>query len=204
MKNSLGALCFARILSYLAKMRAHGLACSLRIAMFDGLQNPFVVVLTALGAALRVVGAHALLAEKAYDGIDQREDEWIAGGFRKSKMEIQVALNKTGGILAGRVHHTDRFPHGGEHVFVCALSGQRRNFRFENLSNLREMHSTFRGPAAQHAIQRKPYRMSVSVGYKSSEAGVGFHQSLFAQGLHCFANCSTANAELMCQFSFGR
>ena len=70
MKNSLGALYFARILSYLVKMRTHGLSCSLRIAVFDRFQNPFVVVLTALGTALRVVCAHALLAELAYDGID--------------------------------------------------------------------------------------------------------------------------------------
>src|SRR6185437_6312697 len=57
------------------QMRAHGLACRLRLALLNRLQDPLMVTLAAFRRAFNLEQAYALFPQQAHDGIEQRQNQ---------------------------------------------------------------------------------------------------------------------------------
>ena len=82
------------------KVSAHRFARGFRIAPFNGRQNPLVMKLSPLGSAIDIENSAALLAQKADDRIEQRENQRIPCRFRQRQMKIEIGLHISFGISA--------------------------------------------------------------------------------------------------------
>src|SRR6516165_77223 len=80
----------AGIFTHLAKMCAHGRPRSRRVPVFNRFQDPLVMILAALRAAIDFKDAHPLFAKHSDDRVDQRKNQGIGGGLRQSQMEIKI------------------------------------------------------------------------------------------------------------------
>src|SRR5258708_2060669 len=91
----------------LAQMLAHGFAGVFSLALFDCCKDLFVVNLAALGASGNFKDAEALFAQQSDDGIDQRKNDRIGGGFGECQMKVVSSFVVGVGVVVSAAHYDD-------------------------------------------------------------------------------------------------
>ena len=187
----------------LLQVRAHGFARRFGIVSFNGFKDALVVNLAARTAAVDAENAHALFFEQADDGVDQRQDERIAGGLGEREMEIIVGLDESLRLVQIPVHHSNGVAHGGEMRFLGARGGQCGDLGLENLAHFHERGGAFRVVDLHHQVEGLADGLGRAVGDERAAARVRLDQTFFSEDFYGLANCGAADVKLLSEFGFG-
>src|SRR6266496_196584 len=138
-KNISRSRCNSSILTNLPQVSTHGLASSFGITVPNGVEEAFMIELSALRAALNREDPLALLTEQVDNGVDEGEYQDVLCALGQGAVKLVVGGNVGIGILQTGIHRLHRFLHG-RHVFLGgAPRSESGNLRLQHFAHLRQI-----------------------------------------------------------------
>ncbi len=193
-----------RILANLLEVSAHRPPRGLGVAPDDGVENAFVMILTARGTAGHEKYALALLAQEIDHRIQQGGHEGILRRLGEGEVQVQVRLDKSLGVVQRVIHRVHRLVHRREVLLRGVLGGAGGDLRFQNLAHLHQVAPGFRPADFDHQTERVAHGARRPVDDERPAPGLDLDEPLFTQRLDRLANGRATHAELLGQLTLGR
>src|SRR2546428_11839052 len=134
-KNISRSRCNSSILTNLPQVSTHGLASSFGITVPNGVEEAFMIELSALRAALNREDPLALLTEQVDNGVDEGEYQDVLCALGQGAVKLVVGGNVGIGILQTGIHRLHRFLHGRHVVLGGAPGSESGNLRLQHFAH---------------------------------------------------------------------